>query len=73
MKKEKARLKTKLYDYLVNVNYQYIEKNCEKVERAVGKYERFFILKCDYSEEVGVEFSKNEKKNREAGQEDSFF
>ena len=73
LKKEKARLKTKLYDYLVNVNYQYIEKNCEKVERAVGKYERFFILKCDYSEEVGVEFPKSEKKNREAGQEDSFF
>ena len=73
LKKEKARLKTKLYDYLVNVNYQYIEKNCEKVERAVGKYERFFILKCDYSEEVGVEFLKSEKKNREAGQEDSFF
>ena len=73
LKKEKARLKTKLYDYLVNVNYQYIEKNCEKVERAVGKYERFFILKCDYSEEVGVEFPKSEKKNPEAGQEDSFF
>ncbi len=73
LKKDKARQKTRLYDYLVNVNYQYIEKNYGKIERAIGKYEKFFILKCDYSKEVGVEFLKEEKKGQEAGQEDSFF
>ena len=73
LKKEKARQKTKLYDYLVNVSYQYIEKNYDKIERSIGKYEKFFILKCNYSEETGVEFLKSDKKGYEAGQEDSFF
>ena len=53
--------------------YKKKEKNYGKIERAIGKYEKFFILKCDYSKEVGVEFLKEEKKGQEAGQEDSFF
>ena len=73
LKKEKARQKTKLYDYLVNVGYQYIEKNYDKIEKSIGKYEKFFILKCNYSEKLGVEFLKSEKKGYEAGQEDNFF
>lgn len=58
LKKDKARMKSKLLDYSVNVMSNYIADEMLIKDISMSKYEKISILRCEYTGELGVVFKK---------------
>lgn len=64
LKKDKARKKIQLLDYSVNVMATYIKNGMIVKNIPLNKYEEISVLKCDYTDELGVEFKASPKENK---------
>ncbi len=58
LKKEKARKKNQLLNYSVNVMTTYIKQGMVTKNIPISKYEKISILKCEYTDELGVVFQE---------------
>lgn len=64
LKKKKAMARNKLMDFTVSVPYYRVQGNIiESLE--ISDYEKIDILDCNYSKEIGVEYIKKTKTNRD--------
>ncbi len=63
LKKDKARKKNQLMDYSVNILSSYIKDGMTVKNVQISKYEKISILRCEYTEELGVVFVKVPEKS----------